>query len=113
MPELAVRNVEDNSVADFCPVSVVWKENKFGVGIDKVPDQPGTRHPIDFNLFASDPFHDALGCKLEISSDADCARFFIHRRRGHGVFNCDAGAVKDDDFVVGRASEFFPGNDFA
>ena len=28
MPELAFRNVEDDFVVDFCPVGVVWKEDK-------------------------------------------------------------------------------------
>src|SRR5206468_11952583 len=50
------------------------------------------------------------GRELEISSDVACTRFFIHRRGGHGVFHCHPGAVKDDDFVVGRTSRFFPVN---
>ena len=111
MPELAVRNVEDDSVLDFCPVSAVWKENKLGCRVNKMLDQPRTRYPIDFDLLSRDPFH-VSGGELEISSDAACTRFFIYRRGGHGVFNCDAGAVEDEDFVVGRASGFFPGNNF-
>jgi hypothetical protein len=50
--------------------------------------------------------------KCEISSNAGCARLLIRRRRRHGVFNCDAGTVKDDNFFVSYASGFFSTNDF-
>ena len=112
MPELAMRNIEHDAAVDLRPVGVVRQKNEFHFGIDKLLDQPRTRHPIDFDLLSRDPFH-GLGSEWEISSKACGPRFFIHRSRSNGVFNGDTGAVKDEDFVVGRAAGFFPGNDFA
>ena len=57
MTELAVRNVEHKSVSDFCPVTVVWQEEKLSIGVDKVFDEPRAGDPIYFNFLASDPFH--------------------------------------------------------
>ena len=57
MPELAVRNVEDDSVIDSCPVGVPRQEHKFCVGIDKFFDEPWAGHTIDLNFLAGDPFH--------------------------------------------------------
>src|SRR6266513_5167151 len=58
MPELAVRHVEHSSVVDLRPVGVVWKKNKLRLRVDKIPDQPRARDPVDFNSLASDPLHD-------------------------------------------------------
>src|SRR5207249_3722171 len=40
MPELAIRDVEYDSVIDLCPVGVPRQEQKFRVGIDKFLDEP-------------------------------------------------------------------------
>ena len=57
MAELAVRNVEDDSVIDSCPVGVPRQEQKFRVDIDKFFNEPWAGHTIDLNFLASDPFH--------------------------------------------------------
>jgi transporter family protein len=57
MAELAVRNVEGDSVIDPCPVRIPRQEQKFRVGIDKFFDEPWAGHTIDLNFLASDPFH--------------------------------------------------------
>jgi transporter family protein len=57
MPELAVGHVEHNSVIDFCPVSIVWQEDKLCVSVDKFFDQPRAGNAVHFNFLASDPFH--------------------------------------------------------
>ena len=57
MAELAVRNVEDDSVIDPCPVGVPRQEQKFRVGIDKFFDEPWAGYTIDLNFLAGDPFH--------------------------------------------------------
>ena len=57
MAEFAVRNVEDDSIIDPCPVGIPRQEQKFRVGIDKFFDQPWAGHTIDLNFLAGDPFH--------------------------------------------------------
>src|SRR5438309_657359 len=57
MAELAVRNIEYNSIKDFLPLGLMRKKYKLRLRIDKIPDQPRTSHAIDFNFFARDPFH--------------------------------------------------------
>src|SRR5713226_3039572 len=46
-------------------------EFEFGFGIDKAPDQPGARHPIDTNSLARDPNASAIfaarRCRLIVS----------------------------------------------
>ena len=58
MSKLAVRDVENDSVLDLFPVSVVREENKLRVSVDEFFDKPRARDPIHFNFLASDPFHD-------------------------------------------------------
>jgi bacterial/archaeal transporter family protein len=62
MAQLAVRNVEDDSVFDFCPLGIVWQEQKLGTGVDKIFDEPRAGDPIHFNFLASDPFHKLQSC---------------------------------------------------
>ena len=57
MTKLAIRHVEDSSVVDLRPISVVRKKNKFRLRIDKVSDQPRASHAVHFNFLASNPFH--------------------------------------------------------
>src|SRR6266536_4717297 len=57
MPELAVRNVEDDFVFDLRPVSTVRKENKLSCRVNKMLDQPRTCGPVDLDFFAGNPFH--------------------------------------------------------
>ena len=57
MTKLAIRYVEDSSVVDFGPISVMRKKNKFRLRIDKVSDQPRASHAVHFNFLASNPFH--------------------------------------------------------
>ena len=58
MSQLAVRNIKDDSVLNFCPVSIVRQEDKFCVSVDEFLDQPWAGHPVHFNFLASDPFHE-------------------------------------------------------
>src|SRR5215471_18312317 len=57
MPELAVRNVENDAILDSCPLGIVRQENKLRACIDEFPDEPRACDPIYFNFLASDPFH--------------------------------------------------------
>jgi bacterial/archaeal transporter family protein len=57
MPQFAVRNVEDDSILDLWPRSIVRQEQKLRIGVDKVFDEPRTGDPIHLNFLASDPFH--------------------------------------------------------
>jgi len=57
MSELAVRNIEYGSVVDFPPLGLVRKKYKLRLRVDKIPDQPRTRHAIDFNFLTRDPLH--------------------------------------------------------
>src|SRR5467141_3332676 len=57
MTKLAIRHVEDSSVVDPGPISVMRKENKFRLRIDKISDQPRASHAVHFNFLASNPFH--------------------------------------------------------
>jgi Predicted membrane protein len=57
MAELAIRHIEHSSVIDLCPVGVVRKKNKLGIGVDEISDQPRARDAVYFNFLASDPFH--------------------------------------------------------
>src|SRR6266487_1942439 len=60
--ELAVRNVEHDSVIDLCPVGIVWQEDKLRISIDEFLDKPWASHAIHFNFLASDPFHKLDSC---------------------------------------------------
>src|SRR5882672_3306334 len=62
MPKLAIRHVENDSVADPGPAGVVWQEHKFRIGIDKFSDQPRASDAVHFNFLASDPFHKLDSC---------------------------------------------------
>ena len=62
MPELAVWNVENDSVLDLCPMSVPRQEDKLRVSVDKFFYEPRAGHSIHFNFLASDPFHDLDSC---------------------------------------------------
>src|SRR4029077_5291634 len=76
--ELTIRNVEHRAAVDLRPVGVIRKKKKFGLRIDKVPDQPRTRYPIDFNFFASDPFHDI---RRRTRNKFRCRRRALFRKR--------------------------------
>src|SRR5213595_3090904 len=56
MPELAIRHVEYDSIADPGPVGVVWQEHKLGVCVNEFFDEPWAGNSIDFNFLAGDPF---------------------------------------------------------
>jgi bacterial/archaeal transporter family protein len=58
MSEHAIRDVENDSILDLCPVSVMWEEDKLRVPVDEVFDEPWARHSVHFNFLASDPFHE-------------------------------------------------------
>src|SRR6266487_3737895 len=60
--ELAVRNVEHDSVIDLCPVGIVWQEDKLRIWIDEFFDEPWAGDAIHFNFLASDPFHRLDSC---------------------------------------------------
>src|SRR5258708_4945578 len=57
MPELAMRHIEYDSIADPGPISVARQENKLRVPVHEFFDEPGAGHTIDLNFLASDPFH--------------------------------------------------------
>jgi bacterial/archaeal transporter family protein len=57
MPELAIRHIEYDSIADPDPISASRQEQKFRVGIDKFFDEPWAGYTIDLNFLAGDPFH--------------------------------------------------------
>ena len=57
MSELAVRDIEYGSVVDFPPLGLTRKKYKLRLRVDKIPDQPRTRHAIDFNFLTRDPLH--------------------------------------------------------
>ena len=48
-----------------------------------------------------------------MTGDAVGERSFINRDCGHSVLNRDAGAVENDDFILGAAARLATGNDFA
>src|SRR5262249_38943846 len=112
MPELAVRNVEDDSLVDLGPVSVVRKKHELCRWIDKIPNQPRTRDAVDFDFFTGYPFH-RLGGEFEIISDSGRERFFINNCGRGGVFNCYSCTIKNDDLRFAGAPDFLAGNDFA
>ena len=58
MSELAIRHVKKNAVSNGKPIGVVRQEDKFGLWIDKLPDQPRTGDAVNFDILARDPFHD-------------------------------------------------------
>src|SRR6266545_6686910 len=62
MPEFAVRNVEHDSVIDFCPISVVRQEDKLRVSVDEFLKEPRAGHAVHFNFLARDPFHKLDSC---------------------------------------------------
>ena len=62
MSELAIGDVENDSVIDLCPVSVVREEDKLRVLVDKIFDKPRASHSVHFNFLASDPFHELDSC---------------------------------------------------
>src|SRR6266581_5834805 len=57
MPELAIRDVEHDSILDVCPLSVVRQKNKLRFWIHEFADQPQASHAVHFNFLARDPFH--------------------------------------------------------
>jgi transporter family protein len=57
MAELAVRNVEDDSIADPGPISVVRQEHKLRVPVHEFFNEPRAGNAIDLNFLAGDPFH--------------------------------------------------------
>src|SRR5882672_9048494 len=59
MSQLCIRNVVRNCLFPFRYLQdlVRGNEEKFGLRIDELLDQPGTSHPVHFNLFSSNPFH--------------------------------------------------------
>jgi hypothetical protein len=110
--KLTVRHVEHNPVVDLRPVGVVWKKNKFRPRIDELPNQPWTRHAVDFDLFPRDPLHSVSRRELEIRSNPGGARFFVNRHRRNRVFDRHAGAVEDNDFIFICAPGFAACDDF-
>src|SRR6266581_7728244 len=58
MPELAVRDVEHDSVSDLSPVGVVREEDELRIWVDELFDEPWARYSVHFNFLASDPFHE-------------------------------------------------------
>ena len=57
MPELAIRHIEYDSIADRGPVGVVSHEHKLGVWVHEFFDEPWAGNSIDFNFLAGDPLH--------------------------------------------------------
>ena len=57
MTELAIRDVENHGVHDLRPVGAIREENKFRFAVDEVADQPRAGDAVNFDFFASDPFH--------------------------------------------------------
>src|ERR1044071_4706967 len=55
--EFAIRNVENDRIRDLGPIGAMGEENKFRLAVDEVTDQPGTGDTVDFDFFASNPFH--------------------------------------------------------
>jgi hypothetical protein len=53
------------------------------------------------------------GREVELSAGAVCKRSFINGSRGHSVFDRNAGAVENDDFIFACASRFSAGDDIA
>src|SRR5438477_4975379 len=64
MSELAVRDVEHDSVLDLCPVSVAREKDKFCVSVDEFFDEPWARDSVHFNFLAGDPFHELDSCSV-------------------------------------------------
>lgn len=62
MAKLTIRDVEYDSILDFCPVSVMREEDKFRVSVDKFFDKPRAGDSVHFNFLASDPFHELDSC---------------------------------------------------
>jgi len=62
MPKLAIRNVENSSVIDLRPVSIVRQKYKLCASVDEFLDQPRAGHAVHFNFLASDPFHKLEFC---------------------------------------------------
>ena len=62
MPELAIRHIEYDSIADPGPVGVVWQEHKLGVWVDEFFDEPWAGDSVHFNFLAGDPFHTLHSC---------------------------------------------------
>jgi bacterial/archaeal transporter family protein len=58
MPQLAIRDVEHDSVSDPSPVSVARQEDKLRVLVDEFFDKPRAGNAVHFNFLASDPFHE-------------------------------------------------------
>src|SRR5256886_10464377 len=83
MPELAMRNIEHGAVVDLRPICVVRQKNEFRFGIDKLLDQPRTRHSIDFDLLASDPLHirrsEEHTSELQSQSNLVCRLLLEHK----------------------------------
>ena len=58
MSELAIRDVEHDSIFDLCPVSIMRQEDELRIWVDKFFDKPWARNSVHFNFLASDPFHE-------------------------------------------------------
>src|SRR5437667_7001527 len=62
MTELAVWNIEYDSVIDLCPIGVARQEDKLRILVNEFFDEPWASYAIHFNFLASDPFHRLDSC---------------------------------------------------
>jgi bacterial/archaeal transporter family protein len=62
MSELAIRDVEYDSIIDLCPLSLMRQEDKLRVSVDKFFDKPRAGDSVHFNFLASDPFQELHSC---------------------------------------------------
>src|SRR5205823_15113984 len=106
VPELAVRNVEDDFVVDLCPLSIVRKENKLSCGVNKMLDQPRTCDPVDLDFFTGNPFHGPTTRRSCPSPASYCSAKHRHgsallslRLRSSACFCC----LNRISFVLSRA----------
>src|SRR5438552_2570107 len=106
VPELAVRNVEDDFVVDLCPLSIVRKENKLSCGVNKMLDQPRTCDPVDLDFFTGNPFHGPTTRRSCPSPASYCSAKHRHGRellslrlRSSACFCC----LNRISFVLNRA----------
>ena len=58
MAELAIRDVEHDSISDLSPISVVREEDELRMFVDELFDEPWAGYAVHFNFLASDPFHE-------------------------------------------------------
>src|SRR2546422_974683 len=57
MTKLTVRHVINSAVFELRPIGAVRQKDKLRFWINEVSDQPRTRHAVDLDPFACDPFH--------------------------------------------------------